>query len=97
MQDDIEQNDIDDEDNQTADLSEIKEKIRELADMALRIVRNSKDATEYQRAKSYWYASIVMALDDNHDYLGKNMFTLEDSIEALDYMESCDDDAENRN
>ena len=70
------------------------EKIRELADRNLDIIRKV-DRHEYERAKAYWYASIVMALNDDHDYLGKNMSTMQDAAEVIEmkvYEE--DEDAE---
>jgi len=65
------------------ELLEIKDEMRTLADKALRLVREN-DKYEYERAKAYWYANIIMALDDDHDYLGRNMSTLQDAIEALE-------------
>jgi hypothetical protein len=36
----------------------------------------------YERAK-YWIAAIETALDKDHDWLGGNMFTMEDTIQEL--------------
>lgn len=70
------------------------EKIRELTDRNLDIIRKA-DRHEYERAKAYWYAHIVMALSNDHEYLGKNMSTMQESAEVLEnkvYGE--DEDAE---
>jgi hypothetical protein len=64
-------------------LNEIRDELSELADEAYRIVRelspNRADA-----AKAYWYAQLVMAISDDHDYLGSGSHTLQDSIDELD-------------
>ena len=71
------------------------EKIRELTDRNLDIIRKV-DRHEYERAKAYWYAHIVMALSNDHDYLGKNMATMQESAEVLEdkIYNSEDNDAE---
>jgi hypothetical protein len=35
------------------------------------------------RAKAYWLAQLVMALDDDHEYLGSGSCTLADTIREL--------------
>ena len=59
---------------------EIKDEIRELLHEASRIVR---DTSEEDRAKGYWQAHIMTALDDRHEYLGRSMCTMQQSIDAL--------------
>ena len=54
--------------------------IKELADSAMRLVRGTP---EEGRARSYWYPHIVMAVSDDHGYMGKNMATMSGSAEAL--------------
>lgn len=61
-------------------LMDIAQEIKELADNAMRLVRGTP---EEGRAKSYWYPHIVMALGEDHGYMGKNMFTMQNSAEAL--------------
>ena len=56
---------------------EIKEQIKELLQEALDIV--PEHATS--RAESYWYPQIIKALDDDHDYLGKCMCSMQNTIE----------------
>lgn len=67
---------------------EISEEIKELTQEAYNLC---KDTQEQGRAHSYWYPHIMMALDDNHGYMGKNMYTMAGSAESL---MSADDDFE---
>jgi hypothetical protein len=39
---------------------------------------------EEERARAYWWAHIRCALDDEHEFLGRSMFTMRDTIEALE-------------
>lgn len=71
-----------------AELLEIKEKMLELLDEAQAIVYGT---SEEQRAKSYWWAHIRCALDNEHSYLGGSMITMQETIEKL---EAADDDEE---
>jgi hypothetical protein len=36
-----------------------------------------------QRAERYWIAQILTALDNDEEYVGGSMFTLQDSINKL--------------
>ena len=64
-------------------LSEIKDEIKELMDEAKSIVEHSGNNTAWARAKSYWYAHIVMALDDDHMFMGGSMTSMQDTIDEL--------------
>jgi len=44
----------------------------------------SNGGIEWERAKGYWIAQIMMALSNDHPYLGQNMFTMQDTIQSLD-------------
>lgn len=68
-------------------LTSIKEEIKELAREAFRLVRGTK---EEGRAHSYWYPHIVMSLDDDHSYLGKEMATMQGAVDGL--TEELEDD-----
>jgi hypothetical protein len=59
----------------------IKQQMLELLNEALVILL---DTEEEERAKSYWWPHIRMALDEEHSYLGKSMFTIQDTVEALE-------------
>jgi hypothetical protein len=61
-------------------LLDIAYEMKELAESAMRLVRGTP---EEGRAKSYWYPHILMAITDDHGYMGKNMATLMGSAEAL--------------
>ena len=62
-------------------LAEIKDEIKELIGEA---VEMTDGTSEEARARSYWYAHIVGALDSDHGYLGGSMMTMQDSIDALE-------------
>lgn len=68
-------------DDRVARLVEIKEEMLELLRETQSLLRGTG---EEERARSYWYAHIRMALDDDHSYLGGSMCTLQDSIDALE-------------
>lgn len=61
-------------------LQDLAYEIKELADNAMRLVRGTE---EEGRARSYWYPHIVMAVSEDHGYMGKSMFTMMDSAESL--------------
>ena len=73
-------------------LDEIKSEMLELLDEAMQIVKRDLDSIGYERAKSYWYAHIKMALTKDHDYLGSDMFTLEDAANKLGDVDDEEDD-----
>ena len=55
--------------------------IRELVNEALTMI--PEDTLEYERAKTYWYAQIVSALDDDHNFKRINECAMQDSISRL--------------
>ena len=71
-------------------LAEIKDEIEELLDEARGIIR-SGDEGAYERALVYWLAHIRTALDNDHEYLGGSMVTMQDTIDELS---GADDEAE---
>jgi len=66
-------------------LDEIRNQIKDLVYEARDLLRH--EGITWDRANSYWYAHILMALDKEHDYLGSSMVTMEDTIYELDYDE----------
>jgi hypothetical protein len=62
-------------------LTEIKDELGNLANEARRIIR---DTSEEEPARCYWLASIELALDNNHGFLGRNMRTMAETIDALE-------------
>lgn len=85
--------------NPGARLGEIKDQIKELMDEAESLVRRHGTSIVKERAKSYWVPHILMALDNDHEYLGGDAFTMESAANALDNgeddeEEECDEDHE---
>lgn len=68
---------------------EIKDQIKELIDEAIDLVPSSGVK---ERARSYWYSQIVTALDDDHEYMGGSMCTMEDTLNEFDEEEDYDDE-----
>lgn len=75
---------VEDADPLDNDLSEqlidIKEAIKFLADKAYEML---PEGITKERAKHYWYAHIVTALDDDNMYYGRSMCQMQDTIEEL--------------
>jgi hypothetical protein len=64
-------------------LNEIKEEIKELLSEAHGIVRCSEDYMALRRAESYWYAHIRIALDDESEFVGRSMVSMQSTIDEL--------------
>lgn len=79
-------------------LEEIRDEIKELIGEAEEIIRGSY---EYRAAKAYWIPHILTALDDESEYMGKSMTTMQDTIENLKNPgashEEYDDEADRDN
>jgi len=67
---------------------EIIREIKELLEEAIDLVPDHARA----RAKAYWYAQIVMALDEDHDYLGGSMCSMKDTLEDFNDIDDDDDE-----
>jgi len=81
------------------ELSEIKEQIKQLTYEAMELV--PRDAGAHGRAKSYWFPQILQALDDESEYMGSSMHSMQDTIEELEaegapYDQDDDHDYHNR-
>jgi ElaB/YqjD/DUF883 family membrane-anchored ribosome-binding protein len=61
-------------------LYEIKTEIADLIAEARELLQDTPEAA---RAEAYWIAHIRCALDNDHDYLGGSMATMQESIDAL--------------
>ena len=73
---------------------EIISEIKELMGEAKDIVRKGERIT-MERFRSYPFPHIVMALDEDHEFVGGDMFTLEDIADELESQaEESDDDSE---
>ena len=66
-------------------LDEIKDEMLELVNEALDLVRATDD-NEEDHAKRTWYASIVCALTDDHEWCDRS-HTLEDTVVSLEMDE----------
>jgi hypothetical protein len=84
-------------------VAEIKNEIKTLLEEAFNLIRfecagDNSTSVIYERARSYWYAHIAMALDKEHNYLGGSMFTMQDTIDDMQsYIEdeeNCEDEEE---
>lgn len=62
-------------------LVEIKDEMLELLNETRRLLQGT---SEEDRARSYWWAHIRMAIDNDHGYLGGSMVTIQDTIEELE-------------
>lgn len=79
-------------DKQIADrLKEIKDQVKDQISEAKDLLRFVKPIIK-ERAKAYWLPQIETALDNDHNWLGNSMFTMEDTIEDLDCGEEDEDD-----
>ena len=69
---------------------EIKNQIKELLEEAISLVPDS----ELPRARSYWYAQIATAIDDDHEYIGSSMCSMQDTIDEWYDGEEDEEDEE---
>jgi hypothetical protein len=73
------------------DLEEILEAMKaHLADIR-KILRGT--GMVEQRAKAYWFASISMALDSHHEYLGSDGETMQGAINELRGIDGDEDES----
>jgi len=63
---------------------EITEEIRELVQEAMDLIRENGSDLTRERARSYWYPHILMNLNDDHEWLGSSMCTMEGSARELE-------------
>ena len=62
---------------------EITEEIRELLQEAMDLVRSEGTDFDRERARSYWYGHILIALGGDHGYMGRSMCSMTDTAEEL--------------
>ena len=70
---------------------EIMVEIKELLDEALELV---PEGFSRSRAQSYWYATMIMNVTDDHDYMGGCMVGMQDTLEEFDEEEENEEDAD---
>jgi len=75
---------------------EITDEIRDLLQEAMDLVRENGTDIDRERARSYWYGHIQIALGGDHGYMGSSMCSMTDTAEDLmDYeMERDEEDEE---
>ena len=66
---------------------EIIDELKELLEEAIDLV---PEGVARSRAESYWYAHIMCAINDNHEFLGVSMYHMQDCLD--EWMEQEDDD-----
>lgn len=71
---------------------EISEEIRDLLQEAMDLVRSEGTDFDRERARSYWYGHILIALGGDHGYMGRSMCSMSDTAEEL--MADEDDEGE---
>lgn len=64
-------------------LLEIRDRMNDLLDEAMGIVRTVGTPTDIARARSYWLGHIRIALGGDHDYLGSSMCSMTDTANEL--------------
>jgi hypothetical protein len=63
------------------ELSEIKEQIKQLTYEAMDLV--PREGAYAARARSYWFAHILTALDDESEFMGGSMHSMQDTIDEI--------------
>lgn len=75
------------------ELGEIQSQILDLVEQARGLLRRNGLHGALMRAESYWIAHVTTAVTHEHDYLGKSMVSLQDTIDEIEDGED-DDTAE---
>jgi hypothetical protein len=62
---------------------EITDEIRDLLQEAMDLVRENGTDLDRERARSYWYGHILIALGGEHGYMGRSMCSMTDTANEL--------------
>ena len=62
---------------------EISEEMQELLREAMGLLREHGTDLDYQRARSYWYAHIMIALGGDHGYMARSAASMIGTAEDL--------------
>ena len=65
-------------------IGEIKELLEEAIDLVPEGITRS-------RAKSYWYAHMIVNVSDDHEYMSSSMHSMQDTLEEFDDEDDEDD------
>lgn len=60
---------------------EIKDEIKSLVNEAMELLE--RDTMIYNRATSYWFPHILMELDEEHNWIGGSMCSLQNTIDEM--------------
>ena len=72
-------------------LQELLEEIKEKVEYAFELVAQVSPEDVTARAKAYWYAQILTTLDEDSQWLGGSMCTLQDTINELSELDEDED------
>ena len=75
-------------------IMEIAEQIRGLVQEAMDLVREEGSDIARERARSYWYPHILVALGGDHGYMGGSMCSMEDTAREMEDSYDEDDEEE---
>jgi len=73
---------------------EISEEIRDLLREAMGLISDNGTDLDYQRARSYWYGHIQLALGGDHGYMGRSMCSMADTAREMTEDESDSEEEE---
>ena len=77
----------------TGRLVELKQEMKELMGEAQDLIRGT--GMVYERARSYWLAHILTNLDDEHEWMSRETYTMQSAIDELEAIaEHADDEDE---
>ena len=65
-------------------IGEIKELLEEAIDLVPEGICRS-------RAESYWYAHMIVNVNEDHDYMGGSMHSMQDTLEEFDDKDEDED------
>jgi ElaB/YqjD/DUF883 family membrane-anchored ribosome-binding protein len=68
------------------ELEDIKQQIANLLDEAKQVLRSVGNEGVSERARRTWLAHMTTALSNDHEWMGRDMNTMQDTIEELYQM-----------
>ena len=75
-------------------IMDISEEMQGLLREAMDLVRSEGTDLDRERARSYWYGHIQIALGGEHGYLGSSMCSMTDAAEELMEEEELEEEDE---
>ena len=73
-------------------LVEIKDEMKNMLEEAKELIRRNASDWVYNRAKSYWIGHIAMALDEEHDFMGSDGVTFQNTIDEVEVEGNMEDE-----